>query len=430
MGNLPPLAAALLLLVVLLPGSGSAGDRDAREYYGSSLLAWVDAVATTLEQRAAEGGAEAVRIEVRGGRGVADRKASRVFQPRLAARLAEGGLLTPGDRGLVARIELSLEGGLFWATGLLEEGGLPGPAAFAVSWPVDRELEAVLATTPSRTGQARWAMERLGTVPAGVLDAALVDLDGDRADEIVLLSVDGIRTLRFRAGEPRPELLGGPWALVGGEEWPRVVAGWLATSGSGRIRLATSAGHAAELEPASGRWLRGASGVPLRQPPDPGRDPLLLARLVGSGPLLDVVGQDEALPDQIRDLVRLPGADTGWIWVEPSGSLAGLSPDGEPASLPGGRVGDRLVVADLDGDGHPDLVTSDASGPSEPDRVTIHRLSPGLDGHGVLFRAPLETGGVAAMVAGDLDFDGRTDLLVVEEGRGDEAVLWRVERTR
>lgn len=420
----------VLLALALLPAPSFAGERGARDYYGSSLLAWVDAVALALEDRAREGDASSVVLEVRGGRGVADRKAARVFQPRLAARLAEGGRLAPGDRGLVARIELSLDGGLLWAVGLLEGGGLPGPAAFAVSWPVDRELEAVLAATPSRTGQARWAMERLGTVPAGVLDVMLLDLDGDRADEIVLLSVDGVRTLRFASGEPRPELLGGPWALAGGGDWPRVVGGWLAISGDGRIRIGTTAGHAAELEPTSGRWLRGATGVPLRQPGDPGRDPLLLARLVDGGPLLDVAGQGDGLPRQVRDLARLPGARSGWVWVAPDGTLAGLSPEGTSASLPEGRVGDRVVVADLDGDRQPDLVTTDASGPTEPDHVTIHRLDPDLAGHGVLFRAAVDGGAVVAMAVGDLDFDGRTDLLVVEEGSGEEAVLWRVERTR
>ncbi len=420
--------AALLLLALAL--AAAAGEKTPRDYYGSSLLAWVDAVATALERRAGEGDASTVALEVRGGRGVADRKAARVFQPRLADRLREAGQLVPGDEGVVARIELSLDGGRLWAVGLLEGGGLPGPAAIAVSWPVDRELEAVLGASPTRAGQARWSMERLGTVPAGVLDAVLLDLDGDRADEIVLLSVDGVRTVRFEAGEPRPEPLGGPWALQGDRAWPRVVGGWLAVDQEGRVRVATTAGHGAELDAISGRWLRGASGVPLRQPEDPGRAPLLLARLAGDGPELDVVGQGEGLPERVRDIARLPGLTPAWLWVSPEGRLAGLGPGGAAASLPEGRFGDRLVVADLDGDGLVDLVTTDASGPTEPDRVTIHRLEPDLSGHGVLFRAAVDGGGVVALAAGDLDFDGRTDLLVVEEGTSDTAVLWRVERRR
>ena len=170
--------------------------------------------------------------------------------------------------------------------------------------------------------------------------------------------------------------------------------------------------------------------MPLRQPEDPGRDPLLLARLVDDGPLLEVVGQGDGLPERVRDLARLPGTLPGWLWVTPDGALAGRSNDGGAASLPEGRFGDRIVVADLDGDRQPDLVTSDATGPTEPDRVTIHRLEAGLAGHGVLFRAAVNGGAVVAMAAGDLDFDGRTDLLVIEEGPGEAAVLWRVERTR
>ena len=432
------LALLVVLTALLLPLHAGGGDEKgalstrtiADEFYGSSLLAWVDAVAAALEERAREGGATAVRLDVRGGRGIADRKAARVFQPRLAERLRERGRLVAAEGGLRVRVELSIDAGLIWAVGLLEGEELPGPAAFAVSWPMDRELEAVLATAPTRAGQARWSMERLGTVPAGVLDVALVDLDGDRADEIVLLSIDGVRTLRFAAGDARPEPLGGPWALPGDRDWPRVVAGWLARSGDRKVRIGTTAGHAGELDASAGRWSRGATGIPLEQPDDPGRDPILLARLEGSGPLLHLFDPNEALPELLRDAVRLPGLGPAWVWVGADGRLGGVKEDGGAVSLPEGRVGDRLLLADLDGDGLLELVTTDASDPMSPDHITVHRLGGRLDSHSVLFRSALDGGGAVALAAGDLDFDGRADLVVVEEGRGSEAVLWRVERSR
>jgi len=432
-GRAIAIAAAI---VVCAAGSVSlAGDKrtgpPAPEYYGSSLLAWVDAVASALEARVADAGATSVSLDVAGGRGVEDRKAARVFQPRLERQLQERGrvaVVAPGSRGSVtARIELSVEGSRLWAVGIVDGGSTEGPVALAVSFAVDRELEAVLLSSGARAGQARWAMQRLGTVPGGVLDAALVDLDGDGGDEIVLLGADGVRALRFRGSDARPEAVGGPWPLPGGETWPRVVAGWVAPDGGARVRIGTTAGHAATLNVATGRWsaVGDPAEIPLRQTPDDARDPWRGAVLRGAGADLDGPALAAGLPDRVRDAVLLPGG--AWLWIDGDGRLG--TPTDPEVSLPAGRFGDRFVLADLDGDGALDLVSTTAAPGGEPDAVTIHRLDPSLHGHSVLFSAPLD-GSVVAACAGDLDFDGQVDLLLVEEGRGAEAVLWRVERSR
>ena len=72
-----------------------------------------------------------------------------------------------------------------WAVCVFEGGKLPGSSTVAVSAAVDRELEVALGAAGARTGGRRWAKERLGTVPAGVLDAVLLDVDGDIADDVL-----------------------------------------------------------------------------------------------------------------------------------------------------------------------------------------------------------------------------------------------------
>jgi hypothetical protein len=426
-----PWAAALGLVVCVTANLGTAVQTRAQphsEYYESSLLAWIDAVAAAVEQRVTAAGAAMLSLDVRGGRGVEDRKAGRVFQRGLERRLDERGTHTVtrlGAPGSVhTRIELSLEGSRLWAVGLVEGGSVP--LALAVSWPIDRELEALLVSGGARAGQARWSMQRLGTVPAGVLDVVLSDLDGDGGDEIILLSTDGVRTLRFRGSDARPESIGGPWPLPGGGPWPRVVAGWMAPDGGSSVRIATTAGHGASLDAATGRWetVDDPALVPLRQAPAEAHAPWRGGLRAGSGPDLAGPSMDSALPPRVRDAVLLPiGA---WLWVDRDGRLgAAYTPD---VSLPAGRFGDRFVLADLDRDGALDLITTTAAPAGEPDEVTIHRLDPLLQGHSVLFSAQLE-GSIVALAVGDLDFDGQPDLLLVEEGRDLDAVLWRVERS-
>jgi len=401
-----------LLLLLALPAPAAA-DR----YYDSSLLAWVDAVAQAVAGRLAESGGTAAVVTVAGGRGVTDRKAQRVFAPRLERALTHRGVQL-GD-GVRVEFVLSVEGAQVWAVGELRGGGLPGPAAVAVPWPVDRELEALLGASSAGTGRATWDLRRLGPAPPGTLDLGLTDLDGDGGHEILLLGVDGVRTLSFRGGDPRPQGLGGPWPLPPAS-WPRIVAGRIAPAPGGIWRVGTTAGHSLLVDPADGTMEPASGGMPLAQPPDRSGPTTLLA--ASSNPPLVVV---DGRP--VRDLVRWPGDSTVEIAVDAHGRLRGKR-DGAELRLPAERVGDRLLLLDVDRDGAPELVRTGATAPGEPDRLEVVMLAADGSGVSVLFEAAFD-GSITALAAGDLDFDGRVDVVLVEDD-GDAAVLWRLERGR
>ncbi len=419
--------------------SGKGATAGKRRLSGSSLMRFVDDVAAALEARAQlEDVGGPFRIDVTGARGVDPKKAEREFGARLQRRLREAGVLVPVPKAeLRARVVVSQEGGRVWAVSVLEGGALPAPSAVAISAVIDRELEVALGAG-ARPGQSRWVKERLGTAPAGVLDAVLIDIDGDLADDIALLGVDGIRLYRYAPGDSRPELVGGPYRLPGERRWPRVAAGWLATTSEGKLWLATSAGHTALFDARARRYDAAPQrGVPVRQPSssDAQRPLVLLGGRFGSPvlttPVLSAEGatlEGVTPPSGLRDLLEVPKRAGVWLWVDGDGRLGGHLSDGKPRLLPTeDRAGDRILLADLDGDGEGELVTSAATPPGDGDEVTIYGLDPTLSRLTVLFRAALSGGGIVAMADGELDFDGYPDVLVVEEGSGNEAVLWRLE---
>lgn len=393
-------------------------------FYDSSLLAWVEAVAVGLVPRLE--GADALAVEILAGPGIDERRARRVFGERLARRLGDEDVsVVPRRPGIPAlALTLSFSGSDAWAIGALEVRG--SESALAARFSLDRELEALLGATQSHLGQGRWVLERMGAVPAGVLDLRLLDLDDRDGDEIALLTVDGLRTLRFDPGAARPTPLGGPWPL-GTAAHADHPAGWLAQDGD-LLLATTSAWPSSRIDPRSGQVRPiGSDELHLGQPEDPARPSALPARRLEAPEVgVDLAELAPGGPNRVRDLQLWPGGE-GLVWVDAAGRLGGRGPAGEPVALSGGAVGDRVVLGDLDADGRMDLATTAASSPGDPDQLSVHRL----DGSAtpLLFQAEF-VGGISALGLGDLDFDGAPDLLFVEEAGGAEAVLWRLERRR
>lgn len=415
------LAVALLGLLLLALASPAG----AQEPAGSSLAAWLDAFSTRLEA-VADGPRDGLTLTLTAGRGVDPRRVDKVLLPHLQRRLTDAAVVGPLLRDATHQlsISVSLEGDRVWAVGMLSGGALPAPVALAQDWPVDRELEALLGTRPARPGQGRWSMERLGTLPPGVLDLLLRDLDGDGGDDLVLLCVDGLRTYLWSDLEGRPVQDAGPVTLPA-RPWNRAPRGWLAWDGDA-VALATSAGHrvraALPLDALTPSPSAESPPLPLRQPDDPSRASLAWGRPASGA---TVVVDEAPSASGVRALQRWPGRDDAWLWVDGDGLLRGVGPAGDP-TFPVRRVGDQLVLAELDGRAGPELVTTEASPPGNPDRIRIHSLTPELDRLTVLFEGALD-GSVVAMDAGDVDFDGLGDLLFVEQTEG-RPVLWIVRR--
>jgi hypothetical protein len=360
----------------------------------------------------------------------------RGFEPRLRKRLKEGGVLVPvNDAPLSCRVALSEEGGLVWAVAVLEGVGIVAPSTVAQSHAVDRELEVAIGAA-LKPQQTRFVLERLGPLPHVVLDAALVDIDGDTVDEIAVLSVDGLRFFRSGAsGNGRLERTGAVVPLQRDRRWPRIAVGWLAVVDAQTLWVTTSAGHSLLVDPRTGRTSAGPVDlVPFRGAPGP-QGPLCGGWRLGSPvvalPLMTMqrkVVRALSLPARVRDLASVPGLPDAWIVVDESGALIGQVGNAPSTSLAAERVGDRVVVSDLDSDGSLDVLTTSASAPGDTDHVVLRRLDPDLATSSVVFRSPLSGGSIAALAVGHLDYDARADAVLVEEVGG-ETVIWRLRHT-
>jgi hypothetical protein len=406
-----------------------------------SLDLFVQMLAQAMEKKAtAEKIQGPIRVEATVGRGINERGLEEGFMTRLRARLRKGRVLYPVARSRIrCRIAFSAEKSRIWAVGVFEGNPLAGPNTFAVSVTLDRSLEVVFGKG-LRHGQTRWTWGRMGPIAGGALDIVTEDLDGDLIDEIIVLSVDGVRVYRFLPGDFRPEKKGGPYFLPEKRRWPRTVTGWIASFGKGRFWVATTAGHAFMLDLRTGRYKRPPrSGVPLRQSQNganrDGSSILLLSGQYGNPALKKPIANASGkrilippLPSSVRDLVHVSADPDIWIWVSDEGDLGGRYGRSNIKQLADvGLVGDRILSIDFDQDGALELLVSSAVYREEADEVIVYRLGGKPVTATEIFRTSMGGGSVAAMALGALDLDENPDLVVVEKTGKPQDILWRLE---
>ncbi len=440
--TLAPLLWSLTTVVGAVDDAAPSTRIDPPAATSSSVQGFADDVAAAVRARATnEGLAGGLRLVLDQVRGLDATKTRAALLPRLKKALAGGPLVVVESGPLTAAIALSAEGGQLWAVVVIEGPASVSPSTVVVRRALDRELEVALGTV-ARILPGRFSLQRVGSLPTTpearpcpTLDAALIDVEADAVEELAVLTVCGVSV--YAVDESGISLVLGPFALPA-RRWPRVALGWLApvatTDEGARLWLATSAGHGLVLDLTTGKLLDApAERVPLRglmSKEGPWSLRWRLGSPVLSLPLVTPGGVDivvPGLPARVRDLARVPGTEA-FVAVREDGALIARH-DGGGGALAPDRVGDRVLVVDLDGDGGIEVLTTTSASPGEPDQLVVRRLEPTYDGSRVVLRSSLGGGSVAALSAGRLDDDRRVDVVVVEESADGAAQVWRLEHS-
>jgi hypothetical protein len=309
----------------------------------------------------------------------------------------------------------------------------PGGTALAVRLAADSETLTLARAQMPHPQQVQAAPLHLGVrllarIPQRVIAMVAGDLDGDGKSELALLTPDAVvvaradGTVLARADFARSPAAARP---------PRHLAGTIAIqrTATGPVISYWDFGRAhGETLAFDGRSLRSLGETDL-VPACAGGNGVLVGTLVAGKGLIEHVAHVNAaahfLPEPVSAVAAAvkPGSSPAFLAMLPNGSVQVLGADLSAMGAPITNAGLGSVLADLDGDGQPEMVLT-LGAPVAEDRVRAFRI-----GRGTL--APLDlandqvSGAVFAGAAGDFDGSGR-EAAVVAAVSGDGTALYRV----
>lgn len=315
---------------------------------------------------------------------------------------------------------------------------------------VDAEVRAYLDHAAASGGGLRYARRRVRLGAGAVLALGAGDLDGDGRVEVVALHEGAVALLR-------PEASGGlkPWirhVLTGAPAavQPRRAMGTVVVADLDGDRRDDLAARTSKLAVGVVLSLTGDGKAleVVKEPPGypiahvgPG-DTLAVCKGIAGRDLLDLTAITGSPMPQIGNLlpksgyslvlarvVRGGGAPRWFLGtVDSDGAL--LLVDGERPTAPVTQAGVGVAVhlGDLDDDGQPELALTGTGGAAEPERVTVMTLAGEPPALRRVWRSGQLAGAVTALTAGDLDGDGRLELLAAvqrSDGESDLVVFYR-----
>jgi hypothetical protein len=296
----------------------------------------------------------------------------------------------------------------------------PAGSRVVVAAAPDDEASRALAAA-SRPGPRPLRMRAIAELPERVLALAAGPTGEGGAARIVAVTPTGLALLDARGGRlasrPLPPPSPGPRVR---DAAAVAVVGDL--GGAGRIGCAVAGGADAEILSAAGDRLERVSSLPSAGAPGAtipvaaGAAGVLYGAFVpGRGTLADVLSprpDAAAHPRSGRELIAVSASPrTGRVAYGVLGAdfaLRLLGAGLEPVAPDVLDVGAGFTLADLDGDGEPEVVASSAV-PGPADRVRV--LRPRAAGS-PLFEAEVADGPVVAAAAADLTGDGIDDAVL------------------
>ena len=399
-----------------------------------AMNGFVDNVAQAVEKRAKEHGlGKALKLVIETGSGVDPQQAKRFFRQQLTTALRRGGKLVPQEgASLTLTLVISIRGEKIWVIGDLNDPRNGKNIPIVVARQRDSVLAAALGARRSYIGRRSWAATQVGQIAPGLLDLCVFPIENSpQGKGFATVHLDGVRL--YQMSSVGLSQIGKDFLFQANHRWPRVRKAWVAARGVGQLEVSTSAGLRWVLDTRTGEWESRQSGqAPLPQLGGLGEVTVVSATArqgsaTLSSPLRGADGEVfKALPkgESIRAAARV-GDDGQWIWIDSDGKLR-RNLNGKIISLTGERVGDQLVVFDLDGSEQFEVVTTSAAAMGEPDEIVVRTLSRDGKSLKVLYQ-PSFQGSIAALAVGISDYQDLPTVWFVERAPDGTSWLWKLE---